>query len=289
MKKKGLGRGLDVLLNHYPKAGNAEQINNEKIQLIPIEKLVRSLYQPRIIFAEDALAALALSIKEQGIIQPLVVRQQQDQGVYEILAGERRWRAAQLAGLHDVPAIIRQVSDQSALAIALIENIQREDLNVIEEANAIARLIAEFSLTHEEAGQLLGKSRTNISNTLRLLDLNEKVQLLIMEKQIDMGHARALLSLSKPLQYDLAYKIIAQGLTVRATEDLVRKLQRNESGIHSKFTKKIDPDIVRLQENISEQLSAKVLLKHQSSGKGRLIIEYHSLDQLDDLVHKFKN
>lgn len=288
MKKKGLGRGLDVLLNHLPKE-NSTQGSHEKIQIMPIERLGRGLYQPRTQFSEEALAALASSIKEQGIIQPIVVRHREEDDVYEILAGERRWRAAQLAGLHDVPVIIRQVSDQSALAIALIENIQREDLTVIEEANAMARLISEFSLTHEEIGQLLGKSRTNISNTLRLLELNEKVQLLIMEKQIDMGHARALLSLPKPLQYEIAKKIIAQGLTVRAVENLVRNLHKDIDSVQSKSIKKIDPDIARLQQDISEQLSAKVFLKHKSSGKGQLIIEYHSLDQLDDLVHKFKN
>ncbi len=294
MKKKGLGRGLEVLLNRQPVANTPTSgvtesasphtlsVTGQIVQL-PIEQLVPGQYQPRQQFDTLSLETLADSIRQQGIIQPLTVRAIH-QG-YEILAGERRWRAAQLAGLSTVPVIIHQVDDKIALAIALIENIQREDLNVLEEAQGILRLIQEFKLTHQEVGDMLGKSRAAISNLLRLLELNPAVQDLLKQKALEMGHARALLTLSQQQQLEIANIIITKSLTVRATEALVKQYQKASDT--PKTVALPDPDIMRLSQRLSQKIGMKVNFTHQTSGKGKMVVEYQSLEQLDHLLQHF--
>lgn len=295
MKKRGLGRGLDVLLSQTKlnaqtesEKDSVEATSDNLVKLIAVDLLVRGEYQPRRFFSQESLELLAESIAAQGIIQPLIVRPIEKEGrkCYEILAGERRWRAAQLAKLDHVPAIIREMSDQSALAVALIENIQREDLNPIEAAAAIQRLISEFELTHQEAGQLIGRSRSAISNSLRLLELAPAVQNMLFEEKLDMGHARALLSLTHSQQEEVAYLIVVRGLTVREAENLVKNY-----GKTTVEKKKIayDPDIKRLETDLSEYLGAKVGFKNRGNGKGQMSISYDSLDQLDGILNKIKS
>jgi ParB family chromosome partitioning protein len=279
VKRRGLGRGLDALLGMANSLADSPGVDGS-LCMLAVEQLVRSPYQPRLNIRQDSLEALAESIRSQGVVQPLVVRPLAAQR-YEIVAGERRWRAAQLAGLSEVPALVRHLPDQTALVIALIENIQREDLNPLEEAEALKRLVDEFDLTHQEAAEAIGRSRAAVSNLLRLLELCEEVRQLLREYQLEMGHARALLPLPSALQQEAARQIVLRGLSVRETETLVRRLQ--ESG-PSPAAPALDPDIRLLQEDLSERLGARVLVRHQSSGKGRLVIHYNSLDELDGIL-----
>ena len=276
-KQKGLGRGLDALLSGNGNVDFAE----ESLQSLEIAKLQPGKYQPRTNMDQVALAELAESIKAQGVMQPILVRPvNADQ--YEIIAGERRWRAAQLAGLTEVPALIRKVSDESALAMSLIENIQRENLNPLEEAMGIQRLINEFGMTHQTAGEALGNSRSTISNLLRLLNLSAPVQELMMQGKIDMGHGRALLSLAPVQQIKIANVIVQKQLSVRETEKIVNQIEHPVL----KKVKKPDRDLLRLQEDVSERLGAQVAIKPKKNGQGNIVIHYTSLDQLDDILSK---
>ncbi len=271
---KGLGRGLDALLS-----GDAGE-QGDVLSEMKVGQLKPGKYQPRSRMDETSLNELAASIKAQGVMQPILARALPD-GSHEIIAGERRWRAAQLAGLSQVPVLVRKVADNAALAMALIENIQREDLNPLEEAVGIQRLIDEFKMTHQTAADAVGRSRSAASNLLRLLKLPQPVQVMLMEGGLDMGHARALLALDGARQITAANKIKASGLSVREAEKLVQNLL-NPVSKHKKA--KPGRDIIRLQENVADQLGAKVGIQHGAKGAGKLIIEYKTLDQLDGIL-----
>jgi ParB family transcriptional regulator, chromosome partitioning protein len=278
MKLKGLGRGLDALLS-----GNDDSVNlRESLQNLKVSVLKPGKYQPRTRMDKDSLAELAESIKAQGVMQPVLVRPVSP-GYYEIIAGERRWRAAQLAGLSEVPALIREVPDEAALAMSLIENIQREDLNPVEEAMGIQRLIKEFGMTHQAASEALGSSRSAVSNLLRLLNLPSPVQELLMEGKIDMGHGRALLSLPAAKQIETANLIVYKQLSVRETERLVNRIEHPIA----KQRPKHDRDLLRLQENISTKLGAQVVINPGKKGKGTVVIHYSSLDQLEGILSRW--
>ncbi len=280
-RHKGLGRGLDALLG-----GTTRSHDQETLAQLPVSALRPGKYQPRTRMDEASLAELAESIRARGVIQPIVVRPVND-SEYEILAGERRWRAAKIANLERIPAVIREVPDEAALGIGLIENIQREDLNPIEEASGLKRLIDEFSLTHEEVARAIGRSRTGVTNLLRLLELAPAVQALVQDGSIDMGHARALLALSKARQLELAHQIVEKGLSVRDTERLVQEASHAPKAGH-RAVARLDPDSRRLQEELSESLGAQVRLKPRRGGRGSLLIEYASLDELQGLITKLK-
>jgi ParB family transcriptional regulator, chromosome partitioning protein len=277
--KRGLGRGLDALLGDV-------SVKEEKhhLQRLPIEYMQRGKYQPRKDINPEKLQELADSIKVQGIIQPIVVRQIAHEK-YEIVAGERRWRAAQLAGLAQVPVVIKEIDDRSAMAIALIENIQREDLNPLEEAEALRRLLVEFYMTHQHIAEAIGKSRATVTNLLRLLDLHPDVKKLLLNNQLEMGHARALLSLEGLKQVAIANKVVKEGLTVRAAERLVK-----ESHAEPKIQKikVIDNDTLRLQDDLTVKLGAKVIIDHKENGSGKLVIAYSSLDELDGIIGQLR-
>lgn len=281
VKKRGLGRGLDALLDSAKTELNPAAKEDNTQKQMPIEFLQRGKYQPRRDMSQDALQELANSIKSQGIIQPIVVRQLSN-NKYEIIAGERRWRASQLAGLAEVPVIIKNVSDEAAIAMALIENIQREDLNPIEEAMALQRLQQEFELTQQEVADAVGKSRTTITNLLRLMSLQDEVKTLLEHGDLEMGHARALLGLAGDKQSEAAQYVVAKGLTVRQTESLVRKLQQEKET----KAEKTEPsaDIKSLEIELSEKLGANVVVQHGSKGKGKLVIRYNNLDELDGVL-----
>jgi ParB family chromosome partitioning protein len=277
---KGLGRGLDALLS-----GGKEQ-GNDMLRELKLEQLKPGKYQPRSRMDGESLKELAASIRAQGIMQPILARELVN-GDYEIIAGERRWRAAQLAGLTQVPVLLRKVPDNAALAMALIENIQREDLNPLEEAIGIQRLIDEFQMTHQTAADAVGRSRSAASNLLRLLKLPQVVQDMLLEGSIDMGHARALISLDSAEQVLLANKIILQGLSVRETEKLVQQQSEpaeDKQANNSKQEKNIDRDTLKLQEEISEHLGSRVEIKPNKKGGGKLIIEYSSNDHLEEFL-----
>ncbi len=277
VKLKGLGRGLDALLS-----GNKDsEATGDRLQNIDISLFQPGKYQPRTNMDQTALAKLAESIKTQGVMQPILVR---SVGVdsYEIIAGERRWRAAQLAGLAEVPAIIREVADDAALAISLIENIQRENLNPLEEAMGIQRLIDEFGMTHQSASDALGSSRSAVTNLLRLLNLSEPVQELMMQGKIDMGHGRALLALTPAQQIQVANMIVLKKLSVRETEKMIQQLNKPIA----KRSRNTDRDILTLQEDVSARLGAQVTIKSRKNGQGNIIIHYVNLDQLDDILRK---
>lgn len=276
-KLKGLGRGLDALLSR----NESSDIPEESLQNLKVTVLQPGKYQPRTNMDPAALTQLADSIKAQGVMQPILVRPIGSDR-YEIIAGERRWRAAQLAELDEVPTIIRQVPDESALAMSLIENIQRENLNPLEEAQGIQRLIKEFGMTHQLAGEALGNSRSTISNLLRLLNLSNPVQELMMQGEIDMGHGRALLPLSSVEQIKIANLVVHKQMSVRETEKLVNQLENPTT----KKVKKIDRDLIRLQENVSERLGTQVVIKPKANGQGNIVINYVNLDQLDDILSK---
>ncbi|TNF91395.1 MAG: ParB/RepB/Spo0J family partition protein [Gammaproteobacteria bacterium] len=280
-KKRGLGRGLDALLSGGVVTDEKNSSEGELRQL-PVELLQRGQYQPRVDMREDSLADLAESIKAQGVVQPIAVRHLAS-GNYEIIAGERRWRAAQLAGLAEIPAVVRDVPDEAAIAMALIENIQREDLNPLEEANAIKRLIDEFEMTHQQAGDAVGRSRTAVSNLLRLLELSAAVKPYLESGELEMGHARALLPLSADKQLHAAQTIVAKGLSVREAEALSRALMA-EKPKPVKKKKAVDPDVARLENDLSEKLAARVNIEYASSGKGKLQIKFNSLDELEGIL-----
>jgi len=293
--KKRLGRGLDALLSKpmvaVSRPDSAEQ-SNDGLKNLPVEHLQRGQYQPRIDMRQESLEELAESIKSQGVVQPIVARpvsKKDGSQRYEIIAGERRWRAAQMAGLAEIPAVIRDVPDESAIAIALIENIQRENLNPLEEARALDRLIREFDLTHAEAAKAVGRSRASVSNLLRLQDLSEKVKPLLEDRQIEMGHARALLALSNAnQQFDAARQVVKKGLSVRETEKLVKHILDGGSSKPARKTPAQNADIRRLEIEVSEKLGAKVSVDHTAKGAGKLVISYNSLDELDGILKHIK-
>ena len=286
IQKRGLGKGLDALLGVV----SEESSPTDKLRNIPVDLIKPGKYQPRKNINTEALRELADSIVKQGIVQPVLLRPSSKQsGTYELIAGERRWRAAQMAGLHEVPAVIRELPDQATACIALIENIQREDLNPLEEAETFARLLDEFNMTHEAIAESVGRSRSMVTNLLRLLDLHDDVQKMMLAGDIEMGHARAIVALPKNLQPELARKVVRQGLSVRTTEQLARQMQHSGQGKKpAKKTAKLDPNIRRLQEDLSGKLGAKVEIRHQNKGKGLLTIHYNSLDELDGILKKFK-
>lgn len=278
LRMKGLGRGLDALL-----AGNSkDDKERESFQNLKITLLQPGKYQPRTNMDQESLVSLAESIRTQGVMQPILVRQISG-GRYEIIAGERRWRASQIAGLLEIPALVREVADEGALAMSLIENIQREDLNPLEEALGIQRLIKEFGMTHETAGLAVGSSRSTVSNLLRLLSLPLVVQELIMQEKIDMGHGRALLGLSTTKrQIETANVVAHKQLSVRETEKLVYQIER----LVKKQSPKSDRDLLCLQESVSEKLGAQVIIKPGKKDSGKMIIHYNSLDQLDGILSR---
>lgn len=282
-RKPRLGRGLDALLGvAYDQAGDKEEM-----RMLPLDMLQRGKYQPRTHMHKESLKDLAASIKAQGVVQPIVVRSLRD-GNYEIVAGERRWRAAQIAGLENIPAVIRKVPDEAAIAISLIENIQREDLNPVEEAMALQRLIDEFGMTHQKVAQAVGRSRAAVTNILRLLTLNEDVREMLDQGRMDMGHARALLALEGHAQSRAARQVVDRGLSVRDTENLVRRLLERRPAGRKKSRTGVDPDIRALQQKLSEKLGAKVRINHNRRGKGRLTIDYNSLDELDGILARIR-
>jgi ParB family chromosome partitioning protein len=290
VKKRGLGKSLDALLaytNTEPEATvEVGKSSGEALTQLAVEQIHRGKYQPRRDMDPQALEELANSIRTQGIIQPLIVRPAGDQ--YEIIAGERRWRAAQLAGLTEVPVIIRHIPDEAAVAIALIENIQRENLNPIEEAIALERLISEFSMTHQQVADAVGKSRTSVTNLLRLLALPEEVKHMIDSGLLEMGHARTLITLPASAQLEAAQIIVSRQLSVRETENLVRRLQA-PAHEDEKTIKYQDPDIMHLQDTLSKQLKLRVAIQCNAKGRGKLVIHYRSLAELDGLLSQFQD
>ena len=294
MKKRGLGRGLDALLGSVvavrdqpaPMAPSVPaEPARDALKNLPVDLIQRGKYQPRTHMDPQSLQELADSIRAQGVMQPIVVRPLAAGG-YEIIAGERRWRAAQLAGLQDIPAVIRDVPDQAAIAMALIENIQREDLNALEEAVALQRLVDEFDMTHQQAAEAVGRSRTAVSNLLRLLELDDAVKQHVEHGALEMGHARALLALSGSAQREAAQRVVERGLSVRETEQLVRRLLQGKKDAPAR--KALDPDVRRLQEDLSERLGAHVAIEYSAKGKGKLVIQYGSLEQLEGILEYFK-
>jgi ParB family chromosome partitioning protein len=306
-KRPSLSRGLGALLGQ-PTAPTspataavvtALRPMDEELQKLPVDLLQRGKYQPRIDLRQETLQELADSIKAQGVVQPIIVRPiasatgdnnaQPGGGPveqrYEIIAGERRWRAAQIAGLHEIPAIIRRVPDEAAIAMALIENIQRENLNPLEEARALQRLITEFEMTHATAAEAVGRSRAAVSNLLRLLDLGEEAKSLVEHRELEMGHARALLGIdNKRQQAEIAAQVAQQKLSVRDTEALVKRLASQPAGGAAESSSRADPNIRKLEADLSEKLGAKVQVQHSTSGKGKLVITYHTLDELDGIL-----
>jgi ParB family chromosome partitioning protein len=304
VKKRGLGRGLDALLGSGARAApqgapepapvaappdlkavpvteDAATAPDGALRMLPVDVIQRGKYQPRVDMHQESLQDLADSISAQGVVQPIVVRSI-DAGRYEIIAGERRWRASQLAGLHEIPAVVREVEDRAAIAIALIENIQREDLNPLEEARALERLILEFEITHEQAAEAVGRSRAAVSNLLRLLDLEEAVKDMVQQGTLEMGHARALLALRGAQQVEAARQVMSRGLTVRATEGLVKSIQRPQPAKPAAVKK--DANIKHLETSLSDKLGASVAVRQGRGGKGKLEISYNSLDELDGIL-----
>jgi len=290
VKRKGLGRGLDALLGMGEDENPAEDsdtVQQGALKELPVEFMCRGKYQPRRDMHPEALEDLANSIRAQGVMQPIVVR---PTGIdsYEIIAGERRWRAAQQAGLASIPALIRDVTDEAAVAMALIENIQREDLNAIEESQALVRLQQEFGLTQQQVAEAVGKSRSTVTNLMRLMTLEQEVQKFLEHGDLEMGHARALLGLDGGAQIETARTIVAKGLTVRQTEALVRRVLQQEQRHENEPTQKIDPDTKRLQDDLSDQVGVPVLIQHNAKGKGKLVLKYNSLDELDGILKHIK-
>ena len=303
-KRKSLGRGLDALLSsaagstvaraETPASESGAPAADAALREVPIDLLQRGRYQPRVDMRDDSLADLAESIKAQGVVQPIVVRPLPRQGDgearYEIVAGERRWRAAQLAGLHAIPAVVRDIPDESAVAVALIENIQRENLNPIEEARALHRLVEEFGLTHEDAASAVGRSRTTVTNLLRLLELPRPVRTFLESRELDMGHARALLGLPTPeMQFEIAERIVKQGWSVREAEQAVRRVAgtSGDKGRGSAREAPSDPNVRRLETDLAETLGATVKIEHGPKG-GRVVIRYHGLEELEGILAHIK-
>ncbi|MFV2061123.1 MAG: ParB/RepB/Spo0J family partition protein [Gammaproteobacteria bacterium] len=295
MKKRGLGRDLNALLG-----GNAKKMVNTASDMgaeskdgdlrnLPVDVLQRGRFQPRHEIEPVALQELADSIKAQGVVQPIVVRPLSEPGKYEIIAGERRWRACQLAGLHEIPTVIRDVPDQTAMAMALIENIQREDLNPIDESMALQRLIDEFGLTQQETGDAVGRSRSAVANLLRLLSLNTEVKTMLEKGELEMGHARALLAIEGGNQTLIAREVVKKGLSVRDTEHLVRKETQAKDNTGTKQSSNpTDPNVQQLQSDLSEKLGAKVQIQYNAKGKGKLVVQYNSFDELDGIIEHIK-
>jgi ParB family chromosome partitioning protein len=279
MKAKGLGRGLDALLG-----GGSDERPREALLTLPIARIRPGRYQPRTKMDQQALAELAASIRSQGLMQPLLVRPV-DRDRYELIAGERRWRAAQMAGLDEVPALVREVPDDAALAMALIENIQRENLNPMEEAAGVQRLVDEFKMTHEQAADAVGRSRSATTNLLRLLKLARPVQEMLMEGALEMGHARALLALDGARQIETGKRIAAKGLSVRETEALVQQLLRGGAAARRKTR---DRDLARLEEEVSSRLGTTVEIRAGKKGSGKVLVHYSSLEHLDELLKKLR-
>jgi ParB family transcriptional regulator, chromosome partitioning protein len=292
-KKRGLGRGLDALLGGASASGDKAETDTSKpaptVNSLPVDVIERGRYQPRRDFNPESLQELADSIAAQGVVQPIVVRPIEQGGRYEIIAGERRWRATQQAGLEEIPVVIRDVPDQTAMAMGLIENIQRDDLNPLEEAQALHRLLNEFELTHQKIAQAVGKSRTTVTNLLRLLDLNSDVKEYIDGRKLEMGHARALLGLKDQAQSDAARQVVNLGLSVRETEKLVRRqLGDGTEKAAAKPAPAEDPNVRRLQTDLSDKLGARVRIQQTASGKGKLVIAYNSLDELEGILDHFQ-
>jgi len=286
-KKRGLGRGLDALLSSREQIVSvSEEERKHSLNTVPVDQIQRGSYQPRIHFDPEALQELADSIAAQGVVQPVVLRQVASG--YELIAGERRWRAAQLIGLHEIPAVIRDLDDRSAAAVALIENIQREDLNALEEARAFQRLIDDFALTHQQVAEAVGRSRAAVSNFLRLLDLGDEVQSYLVAGELEMGHARALLALSGSIQVATARIVINKGLTVRATEALVKQKLLGDSVEKLPVDAQTDPNIRSLEQSLGERIGVPVNIKHGRNGKGKLLISYNSLDELDGILEHIR-
>jgi ParB family chromosome partitioning protein len=298
-KKPPLGRGLAELLGRTLPVADADspaaatsprRDSDEQLAHLPLDLLQRGRYQPRLDMRAESLTELAESIRAQGVVQPIVVRpigEPDERGVqrYEIIAGERRWRAAQQAGLRDIPAVIRHVPDEAAIAMALIENIQRENLNPLEEARALERLISEFGLTHQQAAEAVGRSRAAVTNLLRLLELPDEVCERLAKRELEMGHARALLGLpQRRQQIEVATLVVSKSLSVRETEALVRHMAQPARAEADARTSAVDPNIRRLQDDLSEKLGAAVAIEHAQSGKGRLVVKYNSLDELDGIL-----
>ncbi len=294
-KRKGLGKGLDALLGGTTGSAGVQDAQDAiaavtspepgqdgKLAQLPVEFIQRGKYQPRRDMHPEALEELAESIKVQGVMQPIVVRPIGN-NKYEIIAGERRWRATQLAGLDKIPAVIRDVPDEAAIAMALIENIQREDLNPMEEAVALKRLQDEFELTHQEVAAAVGKSRTTVTNLLRLIALSDEVKKLLEHGDLEMGHARCMLTLSADDQRQIARQVVAKGLSVRQTEALVRRLQQQQT--KAVPANKIDPDLKKLQDGLADKIGVPVNIQHSAKGKGKLVLNYNSLDELDGILN----
>lgn len=283
-KKPGLGRGLDMLLSSSAK--DNESNRESELKKLPVELIRKGEYQPRLNIDPDALQELAESIKAQGLVQPVVVRRV-DGGEYELIAGERRWRASQIAGMHTIPAIVRDIPDQAAAAMSLIENIQREDLNPLEEAIAMSRLIADFGLTHQQTAESVGRSRAAVSNLLRLLDLEDSTKELLDTGKLDMGHARALLALSGSQQVDTANIVASKQMSVRETERLVKRIATPNVEKKSTPAKKA-LEVQKLEESLSEKIGAPVTIQYNNKGKGKLVLEYNNLDELDGILEHIK-
>ena len=283
VKKRGLGRGLDVLLTDVQ---HEDDSLDGSLQYFPLDMVQPGKYQPRVDMSQESLDELADSIKAQGLVQPIVVRPING-GRYEIIAGERRWRASKIAGLDAVPALVRDVSDRSAIAMALIENIQRENLNPMEEANALHRLREEFSMTHQEAAEAVGRSRAAVSNLLRLRNLNDDVKRLVENCDLEMGHARALLALEGEMQSETANNIVEKGLSVRETEQLIRRLSKPDTEKPQK-SEAVLKEINKVETLIKENLGSGFAVKHSVSGKGKLVIDYGNVEELKKLVKQLK-
>jgi len=289
VKKRGLGKSLDALLvgsslSTAEESAFPGEKRKEKLCQLPVDQVQRGKYQPRRGMDPEALEELANSIRTQGIIQPIVVRHMLG-GKYEIVAGERRWRAAQMAGLTEVPAIVRDIPDEAAIAIALIENIQRESLNPVEEAVALQRLLTEFAMTHQQVADAVGKSRATVTNLLRLISLSEDVKTMLEHGDIEMGHARALLTLPEDLQLEAAQMIVNKGMSVRDTEEMVRRIQMPKL---PEMPKSMDPDVKKLQQDLSNRLKMSVAIQYNIKGKGKIVIRYKNLNELDRLMEYFQ-
>lgn len=283
-KKGPLGRNLSSMLSKstlnkaVSEPSAPAQGSSDSLRELPLDRITPGPYQPRSVFDTERLEELAESIRQQGVIQPIVVRPEGDG--FELIAGERRWRAAQIAGIERIPAIVRDVADEVAVAMALVENIQRENLSPLEEASALRRLVDEFELTHQQAAAAVGRSRPAVSNLLRLLELSSEVRELVDDRHLEMGHARALLGLPEPLQPQAAREVVKRQLSVRETEALVKRMQKPVKPRSAS----VDPDILRLQDDLTERLCARVRIQHGAGGKGKLIIAYNSADELDGII-----
>jgi ParB family chromosome partitioning protein len=292
-KRKTLGRGLDALLGSSAQTGGAAASDGE-FRKIPIELLQRGRYQPRTDMRPESLEELADSIRAQGVVQPIVVRpvggaKGGGPENFEIIAGERRWRAAQIAGLGEVPAVVRDVDDEAAVAMALIENIQRENLNPLEEATALMRLIEEFSMTHQQAAEAVGRSRAAVSNLLRLLELCDSVKGMVERRELEMGHARSLLGLTQERQQaEVARLVHKKGLSVRETEALVRRLLEGKKPAEKSARPQQDPDVRTLENTLSERLGARVAIKSGARGRGKLVVSFNSLEELEGILDHIK-